>query len=140
MTATYRPAGVAFAAIWAAVSGCLNFLMAFGAGLVGGIAPGIAIIALIVAAFQALLGVGMLVLAVGLYKVQSWARTVGIVLFGLFSVLNLVSLIGGTALAVVFLGLNVTAMLLLVVNGDAFGGRARADISAGTASSYRPGR
>lgn len=140
MVATYRPGGVSFAAVWAAVSGCLNFLGAFGAGLVGGSFPGIAIVVLLVAAFQLFLAMGMLVLAAGLYKVQSWARTFGIVLFALFSVLNLMDVVTGSAPAVVFLGLNVAAMLLLVVNGDAFGGRARADISEGTASSYRPGR
>jgi len=56
----------------------------------------------------------------GLYKVQSWARTVGMVLFGLFALLNLYSVVDGSVLTVIDLALNAAALALLAVNGAAF--------------------
>jgi hypothetical protein len=143
MVATRRPFGVSFAAGWAAISAFLTLLTAMGAGVVGiggaGIAPGVALMALALAVFQLLLGFAMLVLAGGLYRMQSWARLAGIVLFGASGTLNAISLVDGDVAAVVSLGLNGTALTLLVLNRDAFV-TDRPDLSEGTASSYRPGR
>lgn len=143
MVPTRRPFGVSFAAGWAAISAFLNLLTAMGAGIlgVGGATayPGAAVVALLLAAFQFLLGMSMLILAGGLYKVQSWARLAGIVLFGTFAVLNLTSVLRGDIAGLVPLGLNVTALFLLTVNREAFAST-RPDVSGGSASSYRPGR
>ncbi|NHN42468.1 hypothetical protein G9C85_12650 [Halorubellus sp. JP-L1] len=142
MVATHRPAGVSFAAGWAAIGGAWNLLGAFGAGVLGiGAAstPGVAVVALLLSAFQVLLGFGMLVLAGGLYKVQSWARLGGIVLFGLFSLVEAVSVLAGSIGSLLVLGLNAAALAVLVLDADAFG-TSRPDLSEGSASSYRPGR
>ncbi|MFQ3294733.1 MAG: uncharacterized membrane protein (DUF2068 family) [Halobacteriales archaeon] len=130
-----RPFGVSFAAGWAAIGGVLSLLSAFGVTMVGtrpGPAESCIFFAIVFGALSLLIGFGLLVVAGGLYWVKSWARGVGMVLFGLFALLNLYSLIDGSVLAVIDLSLNVAALTLLAVDVAAF--RAdRTTVSEGSA-------
>jgi hypothetical protein len=121
---TGRPFGVSFAAGWAAIGGAFSLLKAFGMSMTGaavaGTSDSVTVLAIGFAALYLLIGFGLLVVAGGLYKVQSWARTVGMVLFGLFALLNLYSVVDGSALTVIDLTLNATALAFLAVNGAAF--------------------
>lgn len=120
--ATERPFGVSFAAGWAAISGALSLLQAVGMGVVGAAAPSPAgaLLGLVLAVVQLFVGLGLLVVAGGLYRVHGWARLGGIVLFGVLALLNVYSLVAGNVGAAVGLGLNGTALVLLVVNRGAF--------------------
>lgn len=129
---TRRPFGVSFAAGWAAIGGAFSLLRAFGLSMTGvavvGTSDSLAVLAVGFTALYLLIGFGLLLVAGGLYKVQSWARTVGMVLFGLFALLNLYSVIDGSVLTAVDLALNAAALVLLAVNKAAFTSN-RPDIS-----------
>lgn len=132
---TRRPFGVSFAAGWGAIGGVLSLLRAFGVTMVGtrpGPADSCIFFAIVFGALYLLIGCGLLVVAGGLFKVKSWARSVGMVFLGLFAVLNLYSLIDGSVLAVIDLSLNSAALVLLAVNAAAFR-TDRTDVSDGSA-------
>jgi hypothetical protein len=138
---TRRPFGVSFAAGWAAIGGALSILQAFGMGMAGVVLAGpsdsAALVAIAVSGLSALVGFGLLIVAGGLYKVRPWARTAGIVLFGLFALVNLYSLLDGAILQVIPLSLDGASLAFLVVNRDVFTSD-RPDVSG--RSAHRVGR
>lgn len=140
---THRPFGVSLVAGWAAIGGAHSLFEAVDAGLAGAIVAdasgSVAPVAAGMILLSGIAGFGLLIVAGGLFRVRSWARTAGVVLFGLFALLNLASVLEGppvlegALLPVIKLAFDVVSIAVLLVNRDAFVTE-RPDISDGSAS------
>ncbi len=122
-----RPAGVSFAALVAAGGGFWTLLVSgifvvFSASFqsVGGV---------ILAVLMILYGLFRIFLAGALFKLSSWARFVGILVFTLAALANGVLVLDDPT-AMFACGLNAASAILLFINGDAFGASMkRADLA-----------
>jgi len=140
---THRPFGVSLVAGWAAIGGAHSLFEAVDAGMAGAIVAdssgSVAPVAAGVVLISGLAGFGLLIVAGGLFRVRSWARTAGMVLFGLVALLTLPSVLEGppalegALLPVIKLALDAVSIAVLLVNRDAFVTE-RPDISDGSAS------
>lgn len=140
---THRPFGVSLVAGWAAIDGAHSLFAAVDAGIsrtiVADASGSVAPVAAGVVLLSGIAGFGLLIVAGGLFRVRSWGRTAGMVLFGLVALLNLSSVLEGPAvldgalLPVIKLALDVVSVAVLLVNRDAFVTE-RPDISDGSAS------
>lgn len=118
------PAIVTFAAGWAAVDGALRLLHALGIGmlraggaellLVEGSLP------LVPAVREALIGLALLTIALGLLRLHTWARFVGVGLFVVLGITELAAFLGGEVTALLGVGAYGTGVLILGAGKSAF--------------------
>lgn len=140
---TNRPLGVSLATGWAAIGGAHSLFEAVDTGMAGTIVAdaswSIGTVAAGMVLLSGIVGFGLLIVAGGLFRVRPWARTAGMVLFGLFALLNLHAVLDGSPaldgvlLPGIELALNVVSLGVLLVNRGAFVSE-RPDISGGSAS------
>ncbi len=121
---THRPGTVSFAAGWAAITGAIwllrGALAGVGASLLASRSAALGLAGGLLAVLYVVLGFGALLVAGGLYKMTSWARTVALVVFGALTVLNLQLFLSGDVAALVEVGLDGAAFVLLLVERQAF--------------------
>ena len=131
------PRRLGFVAYWAFLSGFYSMLIAMVMGVAAFDVSGSegTVAGLAFAGLNVLAGFALFALAGGLYRAHGWALPVGVVLFGIMFLFQLVSLLadaGGTIMEVVG---HAVALVVLVSVRDAFS-RDRPELEEGSGTRF----
>jgi hypothetical protein len=117
---TRRPIGVTFAVCWGIVLAGILAARAMGHEAAPPVLPEGLLTDAALTAVQGVLAFALATASVCVYKLASWARRLGMLVFLLAAGGTALTLLSGSLFGFVVVALDLTAILLLFMHGDAF--------------------